>query len=108
MLRKLARDPLFQHETRADAIYGLVNLMDEARKAPEHITAKMPILFLYGANDQIIPKEPTEQVIKELGKRAVVHRYEHGYHMLMRDLDAKKVWSDTLDWIASGRSTTMD
>ncbi len=30
MLRKLARDPLFQHATRADAIYGVVNVMDEA------------------------------------------------------------------------------
>lgn len=108
MLRKLAHDPLFQHETRADAIYGLVNLMDDARKAPQHMTAKTPILFLYGANDQIIPKEPTEQVIKTLGKQALVHRYEHGYHMLLRDLDAKKVWSDTLDWIASGRSKTVD
>lgn len=108
MLRKLAHDPLFQHETRADSIYGLVNLMDEARKAPMHMSAKTPILFLYGANDQIIPKEPTEQVIKELGVQAHVHRYEHGYHMLLRDLDAKKVWSDTLDWIASGRSTTLD
>ncbi|HVU21413.1 MAG TPA: lysophospholipase [Rhizomicrobium sp.] len=108
MLRKLAHDPLFQHETRADAIYGLVNLMDEARRAPGHMTAKTPILFLYGANDQIIPKEPTEQVIRGLGKQAVVHRYAHGYHMLLRDLDAKKVWSDTLDWIASGRSATLN
>jgi alpha-beta hydrolase superfamily lysophospholipase len=108
MLRKLSRDPLFQHETRADAIYGLVNLMDEARDAPEHLTQKTPIMFLYGANDQIIPKEPTEQVIKALGKQATVHRYDHGYHMLLRDLDAKKVWSDALDWIASGRSKTLD
>jgi acylglycerol lipase len=108
MLRKLSRDPLFQHETRADAIYGLVNLMDETRDGPEHLTQKTPILFLYGANDQIIPKEPTEQVIKTLGKQATVHRYEHGYHMLLRDLDAKKVWSDTLDWISSGRSKTLD
>jgi acylglycerol lipase len=108
MLRKLSRDPLFQHETRADAIYGLVNLMDEARDAPEHLTQKTPIMFLYGANDQIIPKEPTEQVIKALGKQATVHRYEHGYHMLLRDLDAKNVWSDALDWIASGRSKTLD
>ena len=108
MLRKLSRDPLFQHKTRADAIYGLVNLMDEARKAPAKLNDPPPILFLYGANDQIIPKEPTEAVIAALGKRARVKRYAHGYHMLLRDLDAKEVWSDTLDWIASGRSTIMD
>ena len=54
---------------------------------------------LYGAKDQIIPAAPTEAVIRG------VKRYDHGYHMLMRDLEGKKVWSDVLDWIASGRST---
>jgi alpha-beta hydrolase superfamily lysophospholipase len=105
MLRKLARDPLFQHKTRADAIYGLVNLMDEAYNAPSRLQHPPGILFLYGAKDQIIPREPTEAVIKALGDRARVKRYDHGYHMLLRDLEAKTVWSDILDWIASGRST---
>jgi alpha-beta hydrolase superfamily lysophospholipase len=106
MLRKLSRDPLFQHKTRTDAVYGLVNLMDEARRAPVKLPAHAPaILFVYGANDQIIPKEPTEAVIAELGKHARVKRYEHGYHMLLRDLEGKTVWTDLLDWIASGRST---
>jgi alpha-beta hydrolase superfamily lysophospholipase len=105
MLRKLARDPLFQHKTRADAIYGLVNLMDEAYRAPRQIKHPLPILFVYGANDQIIPRKPTEEVIKALGSEARVKRYDHGYHMLLRDLEAKAVWSDILDWIASGRST---
>jgi alpha-beta hydrolase superfamily lysophospholipase len=104
MMRKLARDPLFQHETRADAIYGLVNLMDEARHAPEKLPPQTPpILFLYGAKDQIIPKEPSEAVIAALGPRVHVHDYEHGYHMLLRDLDGETVWSDVRDWIASGR-----
>ena len=105
MLRKLARDPLFVHETRADAIYGLVNLMDQAHNAPAHLGHPPDILFLYGAKDQIIPAAPTEAVIKALDGHARVKRYDHGYHMLMRDLEAKKVWSDVLDWIASGRST---
>jgi len=104
MMRKLARDPLFQHETRADAVYGLVNLMDEARHAPEKLPPRTPpILFLYGAKDQIIPKEPSEAMIAALGARAHVHRYEHGYHMLLRDLDGEMVWSDVRDWIAGAR-----
>ncbi len=105
MLRKLARDPLFVHETRADAIYGLVNLMDQAHNAPARLGHPPDILFLYGAKDQIIPAAPTEAVIKALDGHARAKRYDHGYHMLLRDLEAKKVWSDTLDWIASGRST---
>jgi alpha-beta hydrolase superfamily lysophospholipase len=105
MLRKLARDPLFQHETRADAIYGLASLMDQAHNAPSHLKHPPQILFLYGAKDQIIPAAPTEAVIKALGDRAQAKRYDRGYHMLLRDLEAKTVWSDVLDWIASGRST---
>jgi acylglycerol lipase len=99
MMRALARDPLFQHKTRADAVWGLVNLMDEARHAPEHLARVPPILFLYGKNDQVIPAEPTEAVIKALGERAEIHRYDHGYHMLLRDLDAETVWQDVVNWI---------
>ena len=98
MLRKLARDPLFQHTTRADAVWGLVNLMDDARHAPEHTNNPPPILFLYGKNDQVIPKEPTLAVIAELGQRAEVHRYDAGYHMLLRDLDRQLVWNDVVAW----------
>jgi alpha-beta hydrolase superfamily lysophospholipase len=100
MLRKLSRDPLFQHTTRADAVYGLVDLMDEARKAPAQLDHPPPILFLYGKNDQVIPAPPTEATISALGSRAQVHRYDHGYHMLLRDLDAQTVWADVVTWIS--------
>jgi acylglycerol lipase len=99
MLIALGKDPLFQKETRTATLYGLVNLMDEARTAPERITTAPPILLLYGANDQIIPKEPTQAVIAALGDKAKVKRYEHGYHMLLRDLEGESVDRDIADWI---------
>jgi acylglycerol lipase len=99
MLIALGKDPLFQKETRTATLYGLVNLMDEARTAPERIVSAPPILFLYGANDQIIPKQPTEAVIAGLGGKAKVRRYEHGYHMLLRDLEGESVDRDIADWI---------
>lgn len=102
MLKKLSRDPLFQKQTRADAVWGLVDLMDAARDAPERIMREKstpPILFLYGANDQIIPRQPTEAVIKELDGRAEVRRYANGYHMLLRDLDGPGIWKDVSAWI---------
>ncbi len=102
MMRALAHDPLFQHETRADAVYGLVDLMDEARHAPEHFAGAPPILLLYGKNDQVIPAPPTEAVVAALGGKAEIHRYDHGYHMLLRDLDAQIVWQDALTWIERG------
>ncbi len=99
MLRAYARDPLVQKVTRADAVWGLVNLMDEARHAPERLKDTPPILLLYGRNDQVIPAAPTEAVVSVLGNKAEVHRYEHGYHMLLRDLDRAVVWQDVVGWL---------
>jgi acylglycerol lipase len=106
MLRALGRDPLFQKKTRTDTLFGLVNLMDEARTAPERIAGAPPILFLYGANDQVIPAKPTESVIKVLEGKAPklsfeVKRYQNGYHMLLRDLEGESVDKDVADWIFS-------
>lgn len=98
LLRANARDPLFQKSARADAIYGLVSLMDEAYQSPARLT-KAPVLMVYGGNDQIIPAAPTEQVVKQLPASATVKRYPKGYHMLLRDLDAQGRWDDILNWI---------
>jgi alpha-beta hydrolase superfamily lysophospholipase len=99
MLRAIARDPLFQKKTRSDAVWGLVNLMDEARHAPEKISDPPPILFLYGAKDQIIPAGPAKAVVAALGTRAEVHEYPGGYHMLLRDLDRQTVLNDIVRWV---------
>ena len=103
MLRALGRDPLFQKRTSIGSIYGLVNLMDEARTAPDKITATPPILFIYGAKDQIIPAKPTQAVIAALKARPAipltVKRYENGYHMLLRDLEGDMVNQEAADWI---------
>jgi len=99
VLRHLARDPLYQHSARVDQVFGLVNLMSEARRAPASMAAHPPILFLYGGNDQVIPAEPTQAVAKALDGSTTVIRYPDGYHMLLRDLEAEPRWNDVLDWI---------
>jgi acylglycerol lipase len=103
VLKKLSRDPIYQHSARADQVYGLVDLMDEARRAPEHLSGPPRILFLYGGNDQVIPKQPTRAVAKALGTQADVRRYPKGYHMLLRDLDGETVWADITRWIEADR-----
>jgi acylglycerol lipase len=100
MLRALGRDPLFQKETRADAVFGLVNLMDEARAAPQELPPDPPpILLLTGRKDQIIPQDATAGAIVDLGGRADVRRYDQGYHMLLRDLEGPAVNKDVADWV---------
>jgi acylglycerol lipase len=100
MLRALGRDPLFQKKTRPDALFGLVNLMDEARAAPEKVAATPPpILLLTGDKDQVIPHTATNGVIAALGARVLVRRYVQGYHMLLRDLEGPAVNKDVGDWV---------
>ena len=100
MLIAIGRDPLFQKRARADAIYGLVSLMDEAYEAPARLN-KVPLMVLYGGNDQIIPKAPTEQVLAKLPASATVKRYPGGYHMLLRDLDGGTRWADIALWVGA-------
>jgi acylglycerol lipase len=100
MLIAIGRDPLFQKRARADAIYGLVSLMDEAYESPPRL-GKVPLMFLYGGNDQIIPKEPTEHVVAQLGSNATVKHYPKGYHMILRDLDGGTRWADIALWVGA-------
>lgn len=102
MLRGLGRDPLVIKETRVDAIYGLVNLMDMAlASAP---TIDRPALLLYGQRDEVVPKDPTFQLWRGLPEedRRIQRQalYENGWHMLLRDLDAATVRRDIAAWIA--------
>jgi len=107
MLRANGRDPLFLKATRPDAVYGLVSLMDEAFEAPPKLT-NTPGLFLYGGNDQLIPRAPTETVARQLGPNTTVKNYPRGYHMLLRDLNAEPRWADVADWIAAQNRKRAD
>jgi alpha-beta hydrolase superfamily lysophospholipase len=101
MLRALARDPLVIKETRIDAIWGLVNLMDAALASAPRLRA--PLLLMYGAEDEIIPKRPIRRFVRALspnsrGRRSLAY-YEHGYHMLLRDLEGPTVIADVAGWV---------
>lgn len=108
MLRANGRDPLFQKKARSDAVYGLVNLMDEAYRSAPRLD-KAPLLILYGGKDEIIPRKPTEKIVSELNGNATVKHYPGGYHMLLRDLDHEPRWADVANWIeARGAAKRAD
>ena len=98
MLLALGRDPLVIKETRIDAIYGMVNLMDAALEAGAGFPG--PALILYGAKDEIIPKVPMGRILGGLSQGKRLALYEGGYHMLLRDLQGEVVWADIAAWIA--------
>ncbi len=101
-LRALGRDPLVIKQTRIDAIYGLTNLMDRALAKVAEL--RHPTLYLYGENDQIIPKNASCRALKMMRQAEVpvdFILYPQGYHMLTRDLQAEKVFSDVLDWLTN-------
>jgi alpha-beta hydrolase superfamily lysophospholipase len=101
MLRALGADPLVIKETRIDAIWGLVDLMDQALAASALLDD--PALILYGSRDEVIPPNATAAMLARLppapaGSRTVAI-YDDGYHMLLRDLQAPVVWRDILSWL---------
>ena len=101
MLKEQGRDPLVIKETRFDTIYGLQHLMDAAYKAADTYTLKT--LVLYGDHDQIIPEKPVLDAFQRFptdpAKQKQLIRYENGYHMLLRDLQAENVMKDIVAWV---------
>jgi len=98
MLRALSRDPLMIRQTRVDAIYGLVTLMDDAYLSAADMDE--PALVLFGDRDEIVPAAPVEAVVRQLPGDVRFIRYPDGWHMLLRDLQRERVYSDILSWIS--------
>jgi len=98
MRRALGRDPKVIKSTRIDTMYGLTNLMDEALSRADKL--QLPTLVQYGENDQVIPRKPTFLMLDKMPKTTRKAFYEHGYHMLLRDLQGEKPMADIATWIA--------
>ena len=101
MLRALGRDPLVIKETRADAVGGLVDLMEQASAMAAMVDR--PLLVQYGDNEEIIPTDAIARFLERLPSgRAVVAFYPNGYHMLLRDRAASIVIDDAAHWMVVG------
>lgn len=98
MLIGLSRDPMVIKATRVDTIYGLTDLMDAAQEAAGEV--EVPVLWLYGARDEVVPPTPTLEAAAALdptkGQRFVL--YPNGWHMLFRDLGGETVLHDVAAW----------
>jgi alpha-beta hydrolase superfamily lysophospholipase len=102
-LRVMGRDPLVIKKTRIDTVYGLTNLMDRALARIGELRHRT--LFLYGAKDQIIPRNATCRALKNLSPTSAPVQfvlYPEGYHMLTRDRQAETVFADVVGWLVEG------
>ena len=93
------RDPNSLITTRFDALYGLVDLMENASRRLGDVRA--PTLLLYGDNDNVIRKEPMRQALERAGARPGLRTafYPDGWHILNRDLQAETVYRDIEAWL---------
>lgn len=102
MLRDNTRDPLFIKKTRIDAVNGLSDLMDEALAVSPLI--KVPVLYLYGENDHIIPKAPTRLALGALTAAGAPTRpayYAGSWHMILRDKESGLVLEDVAAYLSN-------
>jgi alpha-beta hydrolase superfamily lysophospholipase len=96
VLEAMGRDPYVIKRTRIDAVYGLVDLMEEAwQRAPQE---KLPTLVVYARDDQVVPSQPIEELVQRMNNvRSLC--YSDGFHMLLRDVKGERAWQEILDYI---------
>ncbi|MEM7766375.1 MAG: alpha/beta fold hydrolase [Pseudomonadota bacterium] len=95
MLREIWSSPMMLRENRIDQVHGVVSLMETAHRRAPNLPADRT-LMAYGANDYVIPPPGVQRTaaVLPVGVRTVY--YPEGYHMLLRDMQAERVWTDYL------------
>ena len=93
----MGRDPLMIWGARTDALYGLVTTMQHAQREIGHV--RVPTLYQYGAHDQVVPASATLAAVRKLPAGSPTAYYADGWHLLLRDRHADRVWADTLSFI---------
>ena len=62
---------------------------DDRAACPDSV----PTLMLYGAKDEMIPVEGVQRATAKMPRHVQTAYYVNGYHMLLNDLQAHKVWA---------------
>lgn len=103
-LREMWFDPLVQKSNRIDSVFGVVSIMEEADQAISRLPPSVPALLLYGARDEMIPVEGVQRATAKMPPHVQTAYYLNGYHLLLNDLQAHKVWEDILAFARDPKS----
>jgi alpha-beta hydrolase superfamily lysophospholipase len=98
----MGRDRLMIWGARPDTISGLVDLMEEAWR--EIGGVKVPVAYLYGANDQVIPAPPSRQAAAKLKTGDRTAFYAKGHHLLIRDHQRQTVIDDAASFMLNPKA----
>ncbi|HEX2800760.1 MAG TPA: alpha/beta fold hydrolase [Phenylobacterium sp.] len=93
----MGRDPLMIWGARSDTLYGLVTTMDRAADAIGKW--ELPTIYLYGAHDEIIPRNAAFKAAARLRPQDRSAYYAKGWHLLTRDMQGPVVWADIAAFI---------
>jgi alpha-beta hydrolase superfamily lysophospholipase len=103
-LAALFNDPLTIRNSRFGTLAGLVDLMGRALRAAARLPA--PALFLYGAHDELVPKQAMLAAWRSVPRGvAEFCYYPHGWHLLLRDLGRAKPIGDIIVWLGNPQAT---
>ena len=102
-LIRMGRDPQLIWGARADALYGLMNLMQRGWAETGRLT--VPTLYAYGAKDHIIPKEAAFHAAAALPPGDRTAYYARGYHLLLIDLENPLVWDDVAAFLRDPKAS---
>jgi|HubBroStandDraft_1064217.scaffolds.fasta_scaffold09027_3 acylglycerol lipase len=93
----MGRDPLMTWGARSDALYGLVTTMQHAYDEIGRL--RVPTLYAMGARDEVIPRQPALEAARRLPAGDRTAYYAQGWHLLLRDKQARNVDADILAFI---------
>lgn len=98
LVRALARDPLYLREPRADAVAGLLALMDTAQAAGPALAVRT--LLLVPGRDDIVPTRVQlafAETIAAPDCRLLL--YPEARHLMLRDRGREQIWRDLSAWL---------
>ncbi|PJA59985.1 MAG: alpha/beta hydrolase, partial [Rhodobacterales bacterium CG_4_9_14_3_um_filter_71_31] len=81
----------------AREILGLIRIMDRAAAAAP--AAQTPVLVLQGEKDELVAPADVAAVTATLTAPVRTILYPEGWHLLFRDRQKARVWTDVRDWI---------
>ena len=98
-LRRVVTDPRHFADPAARELMGLIRVMDRAAAAAPAVT--LPVLTLMGAKDEILSPYSVARIARRLPGPTRFTLYPDGWHWLLRDLQAPRVWDDIADFALS-------